>query len=124
MIAPTCIIAGLGMTAHFDIIEAPGATGDYHTNLESKFRTAQHTITNTQQDYGFGFIHIKAVDDAGHDKNVDLKVKFLTQINHCLGLLIQGLQDHEDKEKDARVQNPFVLLRRTTNLNTSSLSPV
>jgi 2,3-bisphosphoglycerate-independent phosphoglycerate mutase len=29
----------------------------------------------TSNEYDFGFMHIKAVDDAGHDKNLEMKVK-------------------------------------------------
>ncbi|KAH0939914.1 hypothetical protein HID58_007375 [Brassica napus] len=36
MVAPTKIIAGLGMSLGIDILEAPGATGDYRTLLTSK----------------------------------------------------------------------------------------
>jgi 2,3-bisphosphoglycerate-independent phosphoglycerate mutase len=49
-----------------DIVDAPGATGDYHTDLLSKGRTGVHTLV--AQDYDFGFVHVKAVDDAGHDR--------------------------------------------------------
>jgi 2,3-bisphosphoglycerate-independent phosphoglycerate mutase len=49
-----------------DIVDAPGATGDYHTDLLSKGRTGVHTLVT--QDYDFGFVHVKAVDDAGHDR--------------------------------------------------------
>ncbi len=86
MVAPTCIIKGLGMSLSIgiglfvlsflqrwliayplpDIVDAPGATGDYHTDLLSKGRTGVHTLVT--QDYDFGFVHVKAVDDAGHDR--------------------------------------------------------
>jgi len=112
MIAPTCIIAGLGMNLKFDIVQAPGATGDYHTNLESKFRTALQTITDSTLGYQFGFIHIKAVDDAGHDKNVSLKLKFLEEIDRCLGILMQGLQDDERKGS-AQVRGVLLVWRLT-----------
>ena len=36
MIAPTAIIAGLGISLGMDIVEVEGATGDYHTNLINK----------------------------------------------------------------------------------------
>jgi len=36
MIAPTAIIAGLGMSLGMEIVEVEGATGDYHTNLINK----------------------------------------------------------------------------------------
>lgn len=73
MIAPTCIIAGLGMSLGFDLVKAPGATGDYHTNLLSKAETALAMLATG--DYDFGFVHVKAVDDAGHDRDVVKKVR-------------------------------------------------
>jgi hypothetical protein len=36
MIAPTAIIAGLGMSLEMEIVQVEGATGDYHTNLINK----------------------------------------------------------------------------------------
>ena len=36
MIAPTAVIAGIGMSIDMDIIEVEGATGDYHTNFDNK----------------------------------------------------------------------------------------
>ena len=36
MVAPTKIIAGLGLSLGIDILQAPGATGDYRTLLTSK----------------------------------------------------------------------------------------
>ncbi len=70
MIAPTKIIAGIGRTAHIDIISAPGATGGYSTNLESKASACvkymsqkSESLANTYA-YDMGIIHIKAVDEA------------------------------------------------------------
>lgn len=72
LIALTCIIAGLGMTVGMDIIKVEGATGDYHTNFQAKADAVVENLTSSK--YDFGFLHIKAVDDAGHDRNVPLKV--------------------------------------------------
>lgn len=80
MIAPTCIIAGLGMSLGFDLVKAPGATGDYHTNLISKAETALHMLG--QGEYDFAFVHVKAVDDAGHDRDVAKKVE-KTRLEPC-----------------------------------------
>ena len=65
MIAPTAVIAGIGMTFGFDIFIAKGATGYYDTNLLSKAEKAISIFREGKHD--FGFIHIKAIDDAGHD---------------------------------------------------------
>jgi len=95
LIAPTCIIAGLAMSLGIDIIKAPGATGDYHTNLNSKAETLIKEMTRDDSKYTFGFIHVKAVDDAGHDRNVGLKVRFLQEIDAMIALLLQNLSEDE-----------------------------
>lgn len=59
LIAPTCIIAGLAMSLGIDILKAPGATGDYHTNLLSKAETLVKEMTREDSKYTFGFIHVK-----------------------------------------------------------------
>jgi 2,3-bisphosphoglycerate-independent phosphoglycerate mutase len=51
-----------------------GATGDYHTNLGAKKDALIRLLTPPDASYSFGFLHVKAVDDAGHDKNRGLKV--------------------------------------------------
>ncbi|KAF2074108.1 hypothetical protein CYY_004593 [Polysphondylium violaceum] len=91
MIAPTCIIAGLGMSIKIDIVDAPGGTGDYHTDLQSKADTLITTLLDQDKQYQFGFLHIKAVDDAGHDKNAPLKVEFLEKIDKMLADIIKRL---------------------------------
>lgn len=73
LIAPTCIIAGIGMTLGMDLLKVPGATGDYSSDFNAK---AQSCIKNiTSNEYDFGFCHLKAVDEAGHDKDVTKKVR-------------------------------------------------
>ncbi|KYR01291.1 phosphonopyruvate decarboxylase-like protein [Tieghemostelium lacteum] len=91
MIAPTCIIAGLGMSIDIKVVEAPGATGDYHTNFHSKATTLLENIQ--KDDFDFGFLHVKAVDDAGHDKNDQLKIDFLEKIDQMLDFIINQLSN-------------------------------
>jgi hypothetical protein len=54
--------------------QVEGATGDYHTNLSAKKDALVKHLTPADSSYTFGFLHVKAVDDAGHDKNRELKV--------------------------------------------------
>ncbi|KAH7479511.1 2,3-bisphosphoglycerate-independent phosphoglycerate mutase [Phytophthora ramorum] len=99
MIAPTCIIAGLGMSLGFEIATAPGATGDYHTNLLSKAETALELLHGGEFD--FGFVHVKAVDDAGHDRDVAKKVHFIERADEMIALLLEGIHaqcGEEDNE--------------------------
>jgi len=74
MIAPTAIIRGVGMTFGIDLVDdVEGMTGYYDSNLDGKCLKAAEVITAKK--YDFGFVHIKAVDDAGHDKNREMKVE-------------------------------------------------
>lgn len=78
MVAPTKIIAGLGLSLGIDILEAPGATGDYRTLLTSKASAIAKALSAPSQScprvfvpgedknkagrsdgYDFGFLHIK-----------------------------------------------------------------
>lgn len=101
MIAPTCIIAGLGMSLGFDLIKAPGATGDYHTNLLSKADTALQMLR--QGEYDFGFVHVKAVDDAGHDRDVAKKVHFIEKADEMIARIIRGVQEQLDVDQEVTI---------------------
>lgn len=114
MVAPTKIIAGLGLSLGIDILEAPGATGDYRTLLTSKANAIAKALSSPLQPcpnvfvpgenehkpgrpdgYDFGFLHIKAVDDAGHDKASVFKVKALEAVDRAIGQLARLLWEAE-----------------------------
>lgn len=99
MIAPTAIIKGVGMHIDFDIYDVEGATGWYDSNYHNKFESAENLLTS--EGYDFGFVHIKAVDDAGHDKDRHLKIDLLEKIDDALGCLIDRLGQN--------TQNHFIL---------------
>lgn len=90
LIAPTCIIAGIGMTLGMDLIQVPGATGDYHTNFDAKAKACLENIRSSK--YDFGFCHLKAVDDAGHDKDIEKKILYLEKIDQMIGTVLLGLE--------------------------------
>lgn len=89
MIAPTAIIKGFGKSIELDIKNSKGGTGDYKTDLFSK----QETFIENIKDYDFGFLHIKAVDDCGHDKNLNLKIEFIEKIDKMIGKLLKELKE-------------------------------
>ncbi|KAF9624778.1 hypothetical protein IFM89_013859 [Coptis chinensis] len=114
MVAPTKIIAGLGLSLGLDILEAPGATGDYRTLLTSKAIAIAKALSAPVQPcplvfvpgeedhkpgrvdgYDFGFLHIKAIDDAGHDKASIFKVKGLEAVDQAIGQLARLLWEAE-----------------------------
>eukprot|EP00823_Brevimastigomonas_motovehiculus_P001397 TRINITY_DN11918_c0_g1_i1.p1 TRINITY_DN11918_c0_g1~~TRINITY_DN11918_c0_g1_i1.p1 ORF type:complete len:484 (-),score=52.83 TRINITY_DN11918_c0_g1_i1:428-1879(-) len=89
LIAPTAIVGGLGSTLSIERIKAPHATGDYSTDFASKAETFVQNLT--RKDYDFGFLHVKAVDDAGHDKDIKKKVFFLKKCDSMLGDILRKL---------------------------------
>lgn len=89
-IAPTKIIAGMALCLGMQLVEAPNATGDYSTDLVSKARTCVEWMRK-KEEYDFGFIHIKAVDDAGHDGWLQGKCMFLEKIDQMIHFLLEHL---------------------------------
>ena len=67
MISPTAIIRGVGITFQIPLIEVEGTTGYYDSNLNGKASKAAELLASDE--YDFGFVHVKATDDAGHDKS-------------------------------------------------------
>lgn len=45
----------------------------------------------TNSDYHFGFLHIKAVDDASHDKDLSLKVHFIQKADEMVHTIVNKL---------------------------------
>ena len=62
------------MSLDITAIEAPGATGYYNSAFHAKAATVCDALTQ-QQGYEFGLLHVKAVDDTGHDRRVHSKVQ-------------------------------------------------
>ena len=71
VISAVDLIHGIGVYAGLNKIEVDGATGLYNTNYEGKAAAAIREL----KDNDFVFLHIEASDEAGHEGDVDLKVK-------------------------------------------------
>ena len=97
MVAPTKVIAGIGSSLGIEILEAQGATGDYHTNLSPKVDAIVQGLVESE--CKLGFLHVKAVDDAGHDGDPVLKRDLISAVDVMVGQLIRKLWSKE-KEGD------------------------
>ena len=71
VISAVDLIQGIGKYAGLRIIKVAGATGLADTNYEGK---AQAAIEALQHD-DFVFVHVEATDEAGHDGDLDLKLR-------------------------------------------------
>lgn len=77
VISAVDLIYGIGAYAGLDAIKVKGATGLYDTNYEGKTKAAVDAL----RDYDFVFLHIEASDEAGHEGDVDLKIKTIEYLD-------------------------------------------
>ena len=80
VISAVDLIQGIGKYAGLRIIKVPGATGLANTNYEGK---AQAAIDALKKD-DFVFVHVEATDQAGHDGDIDLKLKAIDYLDKRL----------------------------------------
>ena len=89
MVAPTKCILGIGVSCGVHPADAPGATGDYRTQLAAKAAAVSGGLASGGFD--LSFCHIKAVDDAGHDRNAALRVAWIEAVDAFLLQLLGRL---------------------------------
>ena len=77
VISAVDLIRGIGHYAGLDVIKVKGATGLADTNYEGKAQAAIDALK--KQD--FVFLHIEASDEAGHDGDLDLKLKTIENLD-------------------------------------------
>ena len=77
VISAVDLIYGIGVYACLDIIKVDGATGLYNTNYEGKAKAAVDSL----KDHDFVYLHIEASDEAGHEGDVDLKIKTIEYLD-------------------------------------------
>jgi 2,3-bisphosphoglycerate-independent phosphoglycerate mutase len=77
VISAVDLIRGIGHYAGLDVIKVKGATGLADTNYEGKAQAAIEALK--KQD--FVFLHIEASDEAGHDGDLDLKLKTIENLD-------------------------------------------
>lgn len=71
------LIRGIGHYAGLDVVKVPGATGLSDTNYEGKAQAAIDALRH--QD--FVFLHLEASDEAGHDGDLDLKLRTIDYLD-------------------------------------------
>lgn len=78
VISAVDLIRGIGHYAGLDVVKVPGATGLANTNYEGKAQAAIDALK--KQD--FVYLHLEATDEAGHDGDLDLKLKAIEYLDH------------------------------------------
>ena len=75
------LIRGIGKYAGLHVIDVQGATGLWDTNYEGK---AQAAIQALRDGDDFVYVHVEASDEAGHDGDLELKLKTIENLDNRL----------------------------------------
>jgi len=90
VISAVNLIKGLGVYAGFDIMQVKGATGLYNTNYEGKADASLAALEKCD----LVFVHVEASDEAGHEGNVNLKIKTIEYFDQRLvGRVLRGIHE-------------------------------
>jgi len=87
------LINGIGVYAGMDVIRVDGATGLYDTNYEGKAEAAVEALKT----HDFLYLHVEATDEAGHDGNLDLKMKCIEYLDKRI---VKYVLENKDKIGD------------------------
>jgi 2,3-bisphosphoglycerate-independent phosphoglycerate mutase len=74
------LIKGLGIYAGLKVIEVEGATGLYDTNYEGKADACLDALSG----HDFVYVHVEAADEAGHEQDLDLKIRCIEDLDRRL----------------------------------------
>lgn len=77
VISAVDLIKGIGVYAGLESIDVEGATGLYNTNYEGKTAAALKAL----KEKDFVYLHIEASDEAGHEGDVELKIKTIEYLD-------------------------------------------
>lgn len=92
VISAVDLIRGIGKYAGLEIIKVPGATGLYDTNYEGKADAALAALK--QKD--FVYVHVEAPDEAGHEGNLELKIRTIEDLDaRLVGRILAGINPAE-----------------------------
>jgi 2,3-bisphosphoglycerate-independent phosphoglycerate mutase len=90
MISAVDLLKGIGRYAGLEVIDVPGATGNIDTNYQGKVEAALQALKSRD----FVYLHIEAPDEAGHEGEIDLKVKAIELFDEMVvGPMLEGLEE-------------------------------
>jgi 2,3-bisphosphoglycerate-independent phosphoglycerate mutase len=89
MISAVDLLKGIGRYAGLEVIDVPGATGNIDTNYQGKVDAALEALKSRD----FVYLHIEAPDEAGHEGEIDLKVRAIELFDEkVVGPVLQALE--------------------------------
>ena len=93
VISAVDLIRGIGVYAGLEVLTVEGATGLYDTNYEGKAQAALEALKTND----FVYLHIEASDEAGHEGDVDLKIKTIENLDkRAVKIIYEALQTWDE----------------------------
>lgn len=93
VISAVDLIQGIGRLAGMDVIKVEGATGLHDTNYEGKAEATLRAL----DDHDFVYLHIEASDEAGHEGDVDLKIRTIEYLDYrVVKTLMERVKDRNE----------------------------
>ena len=93
VISAVDLIRGIGYYAGLRRLEVEGATGLYDINYENKVAAALDALKKDD----FVYLHIEASDEAGHEGDVDLKIKTIENLDsRAVGPIYEAVKDWDE----------------------------
>ncbi|MHB1042735.1 MAG: cofactor-independent phosphoglycerate mutase [Eubacteriales bacterium] len=111
VISAVDLVKGLGICAGLKSVEVPGATGNIQTDFRGKAHAA---LAELRRGRDFVYIHIEAPDEAGHQGELETKIRAIEEIDEkVLGELLHSLKDFEEYRIMVLPDHPTPLSIRT-----------
>jgi 2,3-bisphosphoglycerate-independent phosphoglycerate mutase len=89
VISAVDLIRGIGVYAGLEPLHVEGATGLWDTNYEGKADACLEALERVD----FVFVHVEAPDEAGHEGNLELKVRTIEDLDaRLIGRVTAGLE--------------------------------
>ena len=89
VISAVDLIRGIGTYGGLEVIRVEGATGLFDTNYEGKADACLAALDRKD----FCYIHVEAPDEAGHEGDLELKIRTIEDLDRRLiARVLQGLQ--------------------------------
>lgn len=87
------LINGIGYYAGLRRLTVEGATGLYDTNYENKAAAALEALKTDD----FVYLHVEASDEAGHEGDVDLKIRTIENLDsRAIGPIYEAVKDWDE----------------------------
>lgn len=92
VVAAVDLIKGLGRMVGLKVVDVPGVTGYVDTNFLGKGQYALAAL----EDYDFVWVHVEAPDEAGHERDIEKKIRAIEDCDSkILGTIVEGLKKRQ-----------------------------